>query len=176
VVSAAIYGYSEWLDRQNRRDTTYIPRKEVITPEIELLQQYVRIDTSNPPGLEAPGARFLAKLLEQGGVHAEIIESAPGRTSVYARLRGRQPGMGLLLMHHIDVVPAPARGWSQPPFGATILLNMMWGRGTLDMKGIGIADLAAFLEVAKTHRQPERDLVFLGVADEEEGGSLGTAW
>lgn len=154
----------------------YIPQKERVTPEIELLQQYVRIDTSNPPGKEMPGARFLANLLQQGGVPAEIIESAPGRTSVYARLKGKRSGEGLLLMNHIDVVPAPPKGWRRPPFRADISLNQVWGRGALDMKSIALCELDAFLAVARTHRAPERDLVFLGVADEEQGGKLGTAW
>ncbi|MEA2343394.1 MAG: hypothetical protein QOF63_1563, partial [Thermoanaerobaculia bacterium] len=68
----------------------WIPKAVTITPELALLQQYVRIDTSNPPGNELPGARFLAGLIEKAGVHAEIIESAPRRASVYARIAGRQ--------------------------------------------------------------------------------------
>jgi acetylornithine deacetylase/succinyl-diaminopimelate desuccinylase-like protein len=65
----------------------FIPKQAQMTPEIERLQRYVRIDTSNPPGRELPGARFLVDLLAKGGVKAEIIESAPGRASVYARLK-----------------------------------------------------------------------------------------
>jgi len=154
----------------------WIPKAATITPELALLQQYVRIDTSNPPGNELPGARFLAGLIEKNGVHAEIIESAPRRASVYARIAGRQRGDGLLLLSHIDVVPAPASGWTHPPFAAAVDVNQMYGRGTLDMKGIAICELMAFIDVARTHRTPERDIVFLAVADEEAGGKLGTAW
>jgi acetylornithine deacetylase/succinyl-diaminopimelate desuccinylase-like protein len=154
----------------------WIPKAVTITPELVLLQQYVRIDTSNPPGNELPGARFLAGLLEKNGVHAEIIESAPRRASVYARIAGRQRGDGLLLLNHIDVVPAPTSGWTHPPFAAAVDVNQMYGRGTLDMKGIAICELMAFIDVARTHRTPERDIVFLAVADEESGGTLGTAW
>jgi len=154
----------------------WIPKKVTITPELALLQQYVRIDTSNPPGNELPGARFLAGLLEKNGVHAEIIESAPRRASVYARIAGRQRGGGLLLLSHIDVVPAPTSGWTHPPFAAAVDVNQMYGRGTLDMKGIAICELMAFIDVARTHRTPERDIVFLAVADEEAGGKLGTVW
>lgn len=158
------------------RSQLYIPKPARITPQIELLQQYVRIDTSNPPGNELAGARFLASLLEKNGVKAEIIESAPGRASVYARLAGRRAGEGLLLMNHIDVVPAARAGWKHAPFEGAIALNQLWGRGTLDMKGIAICELQAFLDVARSGRQPERDLVFLGVADEERGGAMGTKW
>src|SRR5438105_15320733 len=84
----------------------YIPKKARITPEIVLLQQYVRIDTSNPPGNELPGARFLAALIEEAGVRAEIIEPAPRRANVSARIRGQARGEGLILHNHMDVVPA----------------------------------------------------------------------
>jgi acetylornithine deacetylase/succinyl-diaminopimelate desuccinylase-like protein len=154
----------------------WIPKPVTITPELALLQQYVRIDTSNPPGNELPGARFLAGLLEKNGVHAEIIESAPRRASVYARIAGRQRGGGLLLLSHIDVVPATKSGWTRPPFAAEVVANQMYGRGTLDMKGIAICELMAFMDVARTRRTPERDIVFLAVADEEAGGKLGTVW
>jgi len=154
----------------------WIPKPAKITPEVKLLQEYVRIDTSNPPGNELPGARFLAGLLEKEGIHAEIIESAPRRASVYARIAGKQHGDGLLLLNHIDVVPAANAGWTRPPFAAEVFLNQLYGRGTLDMKGIAICELLAFLDVARSHRTPERDLAFLAVADEEAGGGKGTAW
>ena len=154
----------------------FIPGSTPMTPEIALLQQYVRIDTSNPPGNEIAGARFLAGLLERAGIRAEVIESAPGRGNVYARVKGKHPGDGLLLLNHIDVVPAPPRGWARPPFAAAVYLNMLFGRGTLDMKGVGVCELEAFLDVARSGRVPERDIAFLAVADEEQGGHLGTEW
>jgi acetylornithine deacetylase/succinyl-diaminopimelate desuccinylase-like protein len=153
-----------------------IPKTAVITPAVALLQQYVRIDTSNPPGNELPGARFLAGLLEKEGIRAEIIESAPGRASVYARIAGKQHGDGLVLLNHIDVVPATNDGWTRPPFAAEVFLNQLYGRGTLDMKGIAICELLAFTDLARTHRTPERDVVFLATADEEAGGGKGLAW
>lgn len=157
-------------------DATFVPRPETITPEIVQLQQYIQIDTSNPPGNEAAGAKFLAGELAKNGVRAEIIESAPGRASVYARIEGRTPGGGLLLLNHIDVIPADASQWKFPPFAAEIRSNMVWGRGALDMKSIGLTHLQAFVAVAKEKRQPLHDLVFLAVADEEEGSAYGTKW
>jgi acetylornithine deacetylase/succinyl-diaminopimelate desuccinylase-like protein len=154
----------------------WIPKAIPITPELTLLQQYVRIDTSSPPGNERPGANFLAGLLEKNGIHAEIIESAPGRANVYARVAGRQRGGGLLLLNHIDVVPASKAGWMRAPFAAEVFMNQLYGRGTLDMKGIGLCELLAFVDVAHTHRAPEHDIVFLGTADEEAGGGKGIVW
>jgi len=178
VVIAALAGVMIYNSRTKAEidSQLYIPKEEHVTPEIRLLQDYVRIDTSNPPGKEMDGAKFLANLLEQGGVKAEVIESEPGRASVYARIPGRRSGEGLLLLNHIDVVPADPKQWKRAPFAADIYLNQLWGRGSLDMKSIALCELDAFLAVARSHRTPERDLVFLAVADEEEGGKLGTAW
>lgn len=154
----------------------YIPKKEVVTPEILALQEYLRIDTTNPPGNEIAGARFLAARLRGAGIEAEIIESVPGRGNVYARLRGTEPGEGLMLLSHIDVVRANPKHWRYPPFAGTIAVNQLWGRGALDMKSIGIAHLAAFVDLARSGRPPRRDVVFLAVADEERGGALGMKW
>ena len=170
---AALFVYNRRIESE-LRSQLYIPKKERITPEIRLLQDYVRIDTVT--GHETPGARFLAALLEKNGVKAEVIESAPGRGNVYARLKGRRSGEGLLLLNHIDVMPAPPEGWRKPPFRADIVFNQMWGRGTLDMKSIALCELEGFLAVARSGRAPERDIIFLGVADEERGGTWGTAW
>ncbi|HEY8134295.1 MAG TPA: M20/M25/M40 family metallo-hydrolase [Thermoanaerobaculia bacterium] len=173
AVIAALLLYNHYTE-SDIRSQLYIPKQAHITPEIKLLQDYVRIDTVT--GHELPGARFLAGLLEKSGVKAEVIESAPGRGNVYARLKGRRHGEGLLLLNHIDVMPATPKGWTRPPFAAEIVLNQLWGRGSLDMKSIAICELEAFLDVARSGRQPERDIVFLGVADEERGGAFGTAW
>lgn len=162
--------------RDELNSQLWVPKAVTITPAVALLQQYVRIDTSNPPGNELPGARFLAAVLEKSGIRAEIIESAPGRASVYARLAGKQHGQGLLLLNHIDVVPAARDGWTRPPFAAEVFLNQLYGRGTLDMKGIAVCELLAFIDLARAHRAPERDIVFLATADEESGGKKGMAW
>lgn len=175
VLIGAMIGATVYLTaREDDGDDAYIPKNTPLTAEIELLQEYIRIDTRT--GNEMPGAIFLVDQLKEAGVEAEIIESAPGRANVYARIPGRSDEGGLLLLHHIDVHPAHLEGWDHPPFGAEIHLNMMWGRGTLDMKGIGICHLLAFLDVARSGEVPEHDLVFLAVADEERGGGLGADW
>jgi acetylornithine deacetylase/succinyl-diaminopimelate desuccinylase-like protein len=176
VAAGAVLTFSHRDAEELSPQSAYVPKPTKMTPELELLRHYVSIDTSNPPGNELPAAQWLAQILASNGVHAEIIESAPRRASVYARIKGKRPSEGLLLLHHIDVVPANPSDWSQPPFAANIVLNQIYGRGTLDMKGIGICELRAFLDVANSGRTPERDLVFLAVADEESGSSLGMRW
>jgi acetylornithine deacetylase/succinyl-diaminopimelate desuccinylase-like protein len=171
----AVFVYSHRKSDELAHQTAYVPKQTKMTPEVELLQEYVRIDTSNPPGNELPAARWLAGLIEKAGVHAEIIEAAPRRANLYARIKGKRPGEGLLLLHHMDVVPASGP-WTRPPFAAEIYFNQVYGRGTVDMKGTGICELRAFLDVAQSHRTPERDLVFLAVADEEAGSSFGMRW
>lgn len=177
IVSAAALLY---VTRQLSRppaELTYVPKPAKVTREVALLQQYVRINTSNPPGNEQAGARFLAGEIERRtGIVPEIIETAPGRANVYARIRGRSRGGALLLLSHIDVVPADKGRWDRPPFSADILLNMIYGRGVLDMKSITICQLEAFVDVARSGRPPLRDLVFLATADEERGGTYGVAW
>lgn len=143
---------------------------------VERLRSYLRIDTSNPPGNELRGALFLKELLGREGVQAEIFEPEPGRASLYARLRGSGARPGLLLHHHIDVVPAAAEGWEKPPFAAEFVRgDVLVGRGTLDTKGLGIAQLEAFLALKRGGRALTRDVVFLATADEETGGRLGVS-
>lgn len=172
TIAVTVFNHHEgkWIGQQ-----LYVPRATRLTPEAALLQQYIRIDTTNPPGNEIAGARFLQEKLRAAGVASEIIESAPGRASLYARLKGRSAGDGLMLLNHIDVVPAKGR-WRQPPFSGGVALNMIHGRGAIDMKGIAICQLEAFLSVARSGRTPRRDLVFLATADEEAGGTFGVAW
>lgn len=177
TVAAIVLGWSSYVRLTSPpEEGIYVPRREDITAEVQLLQRYVQIDTSNPPGGELAAARFLLAELAAGGVKAELIESAPGRANVYARIRGRIPGQGLLLIHHMDVVPADEAGWTRPPFSGDIFLNQLWGRGALDMKGIGICHLRAFLDLARSGQRPRYDLVFLATADEEQGADFGVAW
>jgi len=160
--------------KQELDSKLWIPSPVKVTPEIARLQEYVRIDTSKKN--EIDGAKYLAAVLAKAGVRSEIIESEPGRANLYARIEGKRDGDALLLLNHIDVVPAPAAGWSSPPFAASVQMNMIVGRGTLDMKGIAVCQLEAFLDVARSGRTPERDLVFLATADEENDGGLGVGW
>ncbi len=174
AATAGVVWWSRTEEQAVMSDATYIPGPTEITPEILLLRDYVRIDTSTPQG-EAAGARWLAAELAKRGVRAELIEAPEGRLNVYARIKGRTAGGGLVLFNHIDVMP-PGQGWTKSPFGAEIVLNQMYGRGTQDMKAMAICQLVAFAEVARSGRAPEHDLVYLATADEETGSRYGLRW
>jgi acetylornithine deacetylase/succinyl-diaminopimelate desuccinylase-like protein len=141
------------------------------------LQGYLRLDTTNPPGNEQRAADYLQRLLAARGVESRRLVSPGGRTSLWARLQARPgvDGPALLLLHHTDVVAA-GPGWHHPPFGAEVHDGRLFGRGALDDKSLGIAQLAAFLDAAQHRSELRRDVVLLAVADEERGSAEGTAW
>lgn len=155
------------------RNLTALPWQD---EAIVLLQQYLQIDTSNPPGDEEKGAVFLAKILNNNGIEARTFQTAPGRACVYARLKGNGKKKAVLLLNHIDVVPARAEDWKQPPFSGKIVDGEIWGRGTIDMKGLGIGQLAAILQLKKSGKSLDRDIIFLATPDEEVGGKAGAEW
>jgi acetylornithine deacetylase/succinyl-diaminopimelate desuccinylase-like protein len=139
----------------------------------DALVSYLRIDTSNPPGNETSGARFLQQLLIKDGIDAKLIGSDPKRQSVYARLVSGSTEKALVLLHHIDVVPAIASEWTKPPFAGIRSGGYIWGRGALDIKSLGIAELMAFVDLKRRHVPLRRDVIYLAVADEELGGING---
>lgn len=140
------------------------------------LRAYVQIDTTNPPGNERRAADFLAAILAREGIQSRLWITPSGRASLSARLVSpRSGGRALLLLHHLDVV-APGPGWSVPPFAGVVRQGALWGRGTLDDKGLGVCGLAAMVELARRRVQLDRDVLLVAVADEENGGGQGTAW
>jgi len=144
-----------------------------------LLQEYVRIDTSNPPGDTRKAADFLASIFEHEGIPVTRYESAPGKAVVYARLKATvspPSGKAIVLLHHMDVVPADRAQWKLDPFAAIIQGNDLWGRGSFDMKGQGIAHVMAFLRLKREHVPLSRDVILLAEPDEEVGGALGARW
>lgn len=156
-------------------DPAAAPTGRLLGDPVDWLAAYLRIDTTNPPGNEVAGVRFLARILHRHGIPTRTFFTADGRASLYARLEGRRDGGSLLLLHHVDVVPA-GEGWSRDPFAAEVVEGELWGRGAIDVKSLGIAHLAAFLDLAVSGEDLERDVIFLAVADEESGGVRGTAW
>jgi acetylornithine deacetylase/succinyl-diaminopimelate desuccinylase-like protein len=140
---------------------------------IELLRQYLMLDTTNPPGNETAGARFLEDVLGRDGIASETQESAPGRGNLVARVRGDGSLGGIVLHHHIDVVYADRRYWSADPFGGTIRDGFLYGRGALDMKSTGILHLAGLLAIKRAKVPLKRDLILLATADEEAGSRFG---
>jgi acetylornithine deacetylase/succinyl-diaminopimelate desuccinylase-like protein len=145
------------------------------SPEAGWLADYLRIDSSNPPGREAAAAEYLASLLHAAGLATERHVTPAGRVNLVARLPATVPGAPwIALVHHLDVVPA-GEGWRHPPFGAEIEDGELFGRGAVDIKSLGIAHLAALLDAARLPVR-RRGLLFLAVADEEAGGGEGLGW
>ena len=150
---------------------------QVEAEALKTLQAYVRINTSNPPGEVTKAADFLVDVLKREGIDTKRYESGPGRSIVLARLKGNGTGgKAILLESHMDVVPTDPTRWAQDPFGATIVDGKMWGRGTIDMKGIGTSYLYAFLMLHRQKVPLTRDVILLFVPDEEVGGTLGATW
>lgn len=137
-----------------------------------LLQQLLRLDTSNPPGREAGCAEYIQGLLTAAGVPTIRYENEPGRTNLIARISGRRAAPTLLLYGHLDVVPATGEEWTHPPFEGQIADGCVWGRGALDMKGGVAMMVAAFLRAAR-QGPPPGDVVLALFADEECGGVHG---
>ena len=151
--------------------------KTVESQALETLRGYVRINTSNPPGDVTKAADFLAGVLKREGIEVKRFESAPGRSILLARLKGNGTGgKAILLESHMDVVPTDAARWTKDPFGAEIADGRMWGRGTIDMKGIGTSYLYAFILLHRLKVPLTRDVLLMFVPDEEIGGELGAAW
>lgn len=144
---------------------------------VELLRQYLRIDTTNPPGNEIAAAEFFAGLLAAEGVDAEVFESLPGRGNLVARLKGDgSRGGHIVLLNHMDVVPVSAEFWSVDPYAADIVNGRIFGRGITDMKADGIVQLLAMLALKRADVDLGRDVVFMATAAEETGGIEGAGY
>jgi acetylornithine deacetylase/succinyl-diaminopimelate desuccinylase-like protein len=141
-----------------------------------LLSQYLRINTTNPPGNEIVAARWLAGLLEREGIEVRVFEPRPGKANLYARLRGDGSARPIILLNHMDVVLASPEYWQVDPFGGVVKDGYVWGRGALDMKGEGIAHLMTMLILKRANIPLKRDVILLATADEEIGAGVGAAW
>jgi acetylornithine deacetylase/succinyl-diaminopimelate desuccinylase-like protein len=142
----------------------------------ELLSDLLRIDTQNPPGGETAAANALARKLRGEAIAAEVFESAPGRGNLHARLPGTGAGRPVILLAHLDVVPADARGWRVPPFVGLREHGWVYGRGALDAKGVAAVELMTLVALKRSGMPLDRDVIFLATADEETGGAAGAGW
>jgi acetylornithine deacetylase/succinyl-diaminopimelate desuccinylase-like protein len=146
------------------------PRVEALA----LLKDLLAIDTSNPPGCEAPAAERVAEALRADGLEPRVIESAPRRVSVVVRLRGSGERAPLLLASHLDVVPPGDGRWTHPPFAAVEASGYVWGRGAVDMKNMVAMSAMVIKLLAREKRALSRDVIAAFVADEEAGCDLGS--
>lgn len=139
------------------------------------LQEFIQIDTINPPGNESRAVDFYSAIFDAEGIEYETAESAPGRGNIWARLEGGDEP-GLIMLQHTDVVPADREYWTTDPLSGEIRDGYMLGRGARDMKSTGISELATFLSLHRSGVPLNRDVVFLATADEEAGGAYGVGW
>lgn len=141
------------------------------------LQALIRLDTTNPPGNETIAAEYLAGVLREAGIDVEIVEAAPGRGTMVARLRAERPAKpAFMMMGHTDVVGVERAGWIQDPFAGEVVDGFLWGRGALDMKNQVAAQLVVMLLLKRSGVALERDVIMASFADEEAGGEFGAAW
>ena len=139
------------------------------------VQEYIQVNTINPPGNESRAVEFLGRILEDEGIPFETVETAPGRGNIWARIPGgSEPA--LVLLHHSDVVPADEDFWDSDPLSGEIRDGYIYGRGALDTKTLGILHLQTFLALHRAGRPLNRDVIFMATADEEAGGFLGAGW
>ncbi len=137
------------------------------------LTDLIKVNTSNPPGNEQIAAMYIAAVLEKEGIKAEILDMAPGRSAVVARLRSSvvaQPSRALLLVAHLDTVPVDKARWSVDPFGGVVKDGYLYGRGAIDDKGMVAANLAVFISLRRSMARLNRDVIFLATDDEETSG------
>lgn len=143
-----------------------------------LLSRSIQIDTSNPPGNERVLAERLAGTLEAEGIETRVIplpDPDSPRAALWARLPGRGPGRPLILLSHLDVVPADPNAWTVAPFAGVVGGGYVIGRGALDAKGLTITHLLALVEARRRGRTFARDVILLATPDEEAGGRGGAA-
>src|SRR5690242_21759666 len=143
----------------------------------------IRFDTTNRGGgdaCERPAAEYVAERLSEAGLEPVLLESAPGRANVVARVEGvaapTDPRGALLLHGHLDVVPADPAAWAVHPFAGEVRDGVLWGRGAVDMKNADAVLIALAAEWARSGRRPQRDIVLAFTADEEDTAAFGAQW
>ena len=149
-------------------------------PEVaRIARDLIRFDTTNYGEGRAKGEReaaeYVGAFLAELGLDVEYYEPVPRRTNLMARVAGRNPDKPALVLHgHLDVVPAVAGDWSVDPFAGVVRDGLLWGRGAVDMKDMDAMILASVAELLRAGERPERDLVLVFFADEENGGVEGS--
>ena len=153
--------------------------KEYSDLAVSWMQEYLRIDTTNPPGNEMKAVAFYKKILDEEGIENRVFEYAPGRGDLWARLprstEATKNARPIVLLNHMDVVTSDASHWRVPPFSGEIKDGYLWGRGAQDMKDEGLAQLVVMVMLKREKVALDRDVIFLAVSDEEADGT-GTDW
>jgi len=158
--------------------STKTPDDSTMPPQrpVELLQNLIRFDTTNPPGNEAACIDYVNHLLGQAGFETQIVALDPKRPNLVTRLAGRGEAPPLLMYGHVDVVTTEGQSWTHPPFAGKAVDGYVWGRGALDMKGEVAMMLSALLRARLQGLSPPGDVVLAVVSDEEAGGRYGAGY
>jgi acetylornithine deacetylase/succinyl-diaminopimelate desuccinylase-like protein len=178
LIVAGLISVSFVLGRAGRlqRDQTWTEIDFASLPEVQLLQEYVRVDTSPTTGSELAGAEFLAEKLRTMGLEPHIEDLGNGHANLWAVLEGESPE-ALVLHSHIDVTPTENfDAWEHPPFDAVLDKAWIYGRGTFDMKSVAVAQLLALGDLVQKDKKPKKSVIFLATGSEETGSYLGTRW
>jgi len=155
------------------------PDWSAVQPEaLKLFQEYLRINTSNPPGDVVKAVEWMANNFDAEGIEYKVLETPdPTRKHLLATFPGKNKALKpLLIMNHMDVVPADAERWAEDPFSGAIKDDYIWGRGALDMKCMGLMEIMSFILLKREGWEPERTVKLLSVADEETFGEYGARW
>lgn len=144
---------------------------------LDLLQQYIRIESINPPADSRKASVFFKAELEKAGLKPKLLGISPDKVNLIVRLEGRDRSKKpLMLLNHFDVVPVDRKAWSMDPFAGIVKDGMIWGRGALDMKGIGIMHLVSLITMKRMGVVPSRDIIMVTTSDEETNGINGIRW
>jgi acetylornithine deacetylase/succinyl-diaminopimelate desuccinylase-like protein len=158
-----------------RGDTRWADTDWASLPEVRMLQQYLRVDTTADQGDEYAAALLLSTPLEAAGFAVTIERVGERHANLWAVLEGEDP-QALVLLSHLDTDPVAADGWRRPPFAGALETPWLYGSGAFDMKGYAVAQLAALLELRKRHPRPRRSVIFLATGSEETGSDFGIRW
>jgi len=186
VVFTCFAGNSRVLGGEQPKTSNIPRRSDAIAAErvqqysdlaVEWMREYLRIDTTNPPGNEMRAATFFKKTLDQEGIENQLFEYLPGRANLWARIphSGTDAQRPIILLNHMDVVTSDPSHWRVPPFSGEILNGAIYGRGAQDMKNEGLAQLVVMVMLKREKVALSRDVIFLAVSDEEAAGT-GTDW
>jgi acetylornithine deacetylase/succinyl-diaminopimelate desuccinylase-like protein len=157
--------------------TTPVNWKMAVDETSANLVRLIQAQTINPPGNELPAILIVKDILEKAGFPQDafsIVESAPNRVNLVARIKGDGSERPFLMSGHVDVVPVETEHWSHDPFGGEVIDNVIWGRGALDMKGFLVMYLEIFLNLFHQHTPLKRDIILAAIADEEAGFTHGS--
>jgi acetylornithine deacetylase/succinyl-diaminopimelate desuccinylase-like protein len=158
---------------KQRRQPMQNESPKIYERPVEILQNLIRFDTTNPPGNEGKCIAYIYDLLKAAGFQPNVLAKQANRPNLLTRLKGRGEAPPLLLYAHVDVVTTANQKWTYPPFEARIVDGQVWGRGAIDMKSGVAMMLAAFIRAKEEKLEPAGDILFLVLSDEEALGVYG---